>query len=52
MAKIIATIPVGFIGNIVYDAESGFGEFQAWLCGWFVALSCLVIYQAAKKGKK
>jgi len=52
MAKIIATIHVGLIGNIVYDAESGFGEFQAWLCGWFVALSCLVIYQAAKKGKK
>lgn len=52
MAKIIATIPVGFIGNVVYDAESGFGEFQAWLCGWFVALSCLVIYQAAKKGEK
>lgn len=52
MAKIIATIPVGFIGNVAYDAESGFGEFQAWLCGWLVALSCLVIYQAAKKGKK
>lgn len=52
MVKAILTMPVGLIGNLVYDAQTGFGEFQAWLCGWIVALSCLLVYQAAKKGKR
>lgn len=50
MGKILLTMPLGLIGNLVYDAETGYGEFQAWLCGWIVALSCLLVYQAAKKG--